>query len=162
MRLWKATLLLVLVSVSPGLTAGGTSLSVEDIAAIKRAHQRYREVWLKGDTDGVRSLFTEDCVLLSPHGDPPRVGKKQMNEFWFPPNAPPSTVTKLTLSIENIGGDGLIAYAWGTYEVGWQTVENGKTTASNSKGTFLNILRKRPDGEWKFSHHMWDATLDRH
>src|SRR5262250_591824 len=76
MRLWKATLLLVLVSVSPGLTAGGTSLSVEDIAAIKRAHQRYREVWLKGDTDGVRSLFTEDCVLLSPHGDPPRVGKK--------------------------------------------------------------------------------------
>ena len=162
MEYWKAALLITLLSVTPSFTASGKNLSAEDVAAIQRVHHRYEASWLKGDADGVRSLFTEDSVLLPPHGDQPRVGKKQLDDFWFPPVVPLATVTKLVLSIENIGGDGLIAYAWGTYEVGWQTVKNGKATTSNNKGTFLNILRKQPDGEWRISHHMWDATIPQH
>jgi uncharacterized protein (TIGR02246 family) len=158
----KAVSLFAFLLVSPVFAAAGSSLSAEDIAKIKQVHKRYEEAWLKGDADGVRSLFTDDCVLLPHHGNPPRVGKKEMNEFWFPPNTPPTTVTKLVLSLENIGGDGQIAYVWGTDEVAWTTVQGGKTTSSANKGTFLNILRKQPDGEWKISHHMWDDPVAQH
>jgi hypothetical protein len=57
---------------------------------IKRVHSKYEEAWLRGDADGVRALFTEDCVLLPPHGDTPRIGQKGLNEYWFAPGAPPT------------------------------------------------------------------------
>jgi ketosteroid isomerase-like protein len=28
-----------------------------------------------------------------------------------------------------------------------------------AKGTFLNVLKKLPNGEWKISHHMWDDPV---
>jgi len=88
------------------------SLSAEDLAKIKPVHAKYEEAWLKGDADGVRALFTEDCVLLPPHGDTPRIGKKGLNDYWFPPDAPPTTITKLVVTPTSIGGDGEIAYVW--------------------------------------------------
>ena len=41
-------------------------------------------------------------------------------------------------------------------------VQDGKTTRASHKGMFLNVLRKRADGEWKVSHHMWDGPVARH
>ena len=103
---------------------GRDGFSPDDIMKITRVHRQYEEFWLKGDSNGVRSLFTDDCVLLPHHGDPPVVGMNQLNAFWFPPGAPPTTVTKLKLTIQNVGGNVEIAYAWGTDEVdhhsGWQ------------------------------------------
>ncbi|HVH70903.1 MAG TPA: nuclear transport factor 2 family protein [Candidatus Dormibacteraeota bacterium] len=152
--------LLVLLTLA-GLALGTptTGLSAGDIAKIKQIHKKFEDAWLKVDADGMRLLFTEDCVLLPHHGDPARVGMKEMNQFWFPVNGPPTTVTKLRLILQGIGGDGRIAYVWGTHEVAWTTVQNGKATSSSNKGTFLNILRKQPNGDWKISHHMWDDPV---
>jgi uncharacterized protein (TIGR02246 family) len=157
----KALPLLVLLLIPIMIRASGGSLSTEDIAKIKRVHTKYEEAWLKGDADGVRALFTEDCVLLPPHGDSPRIGQKGLNEFWFPPNAPPSQITKLVVTLQSIGGDGEIAYVWGTHEVAWTTVQDCKTTRTSHKGVFLNVLRKQADGEWMMSHHMWDEPVER-
>ena len=153
------TVLVAGLGLLPVLVAPNNGLSAADAAKIRQVHVRYQEAWLKGDADGVRSLFTEDCVLLPHHGDPPRVGKKEMDLFWFPPDAPPTTVTKLVLTLKSIGGDGLIAHVWGTDEVAWTTVQGGKPAVASNKGTFLNILRKQPNGEWKISHHMWDDPV---
>jgi uncharacterized protein (TIGR02246 family) len=141
--------------------ASADSLSAADVAEIKQLHRKFEETWLKGDADGVRSLFTDDCVLFPPHGDKPRVGMQGLNEFWFPPGAPPSRITKLIVTPKDIGGDGQIAYVWGTDEVAWTTVENGKTITSAHSGIFLNVLKKQADGRWKISHHMWDHPVDR-
>ena len=145
----------------PLIGAAGSDLSPEDVAKIKAIHKQYEEAWLKGDADGVRALFAEDCVLLPPHADKPRVGQKGLNEFWFPPDAPPTTITKLIVVTESVGGDGQIAYAWGTDEVAWTTKQDGKITVSSHKGKFLNVLKKQANGEWKFSHHMWDDAIER-
>lgn len=153
-------ILLGLASVSNATPPG--TLSTADIAAIRQVHKQYEETWLKGDADGVRALFTDDCVLLPPHAGTPRVGKKGMNEFWFPPDAPPTTVTKLVVTIQSVGGDGQVAYVWGTDEVAWTTTQDGKTTSSSHAGNFLNVLQKQPDGVWKISHHMWDDPVPRH
>jgi uncharacterized protein (TIGR02246 family) len=158
----KVLALVVVLLVSPMMRAGGgSSQSAEDIAKIKRVHSKYEEAWLRGDADGVRALFTDDCVLLPPHGDKPRIGQKGVNEYWFPPNAPPTQITKLIVMPQSIGGDGQIAYVWGTHEVAWTTVQDGKTTHASHKGIFLNVLRKQKSGEWKMSHHMWDEPVER-
>src|SRR5271169_698771 len=121
---------ILLLLVFPVIQVAGGSLSAEDMANIKRVHSKYEEAWLKGDADGVRALFTEDCVLLPPHGDKPRIGQKGLNEYWFPPNAPSTQITKLAVTPQSIGGDGEIAYVWGTDEVAWTTFQAGKTTYS--------------------------------
>jgi len=95
---------LPLVSLSlvcPVIGNAGRSLSEEDTAKIKRVHSKYEEAWLKGDADGVRSLFTADCVLLPPHGDKPRIGQKGLNEYWFSPDAPLTQITKLVVTPQN-------------------------------------------------------------
>jgi len=162
MRIRRAMLLGLLLMTGPALRAGGNGLSDDDIAKIKKVHARYEETWLKGDADGVLALFTEDCVLLPPHADKPRIGTQGLKDFWFPPNSPKTTITKLVLTPEGIGGDGQLAYVWGAHEVAWTTEQDGKTTSASHKGRFLNVLRKQPDGNWKFSHHMWDDQIQRH
>ena len=162
MKIRKVLPLIALVLVCPIVKAAGDGLSAEDVAKIKQVHKKYEEAWLKGDDNGVRALFTDDCVLLPPHGDKPRIGQKGLNEFWFPPNAPPTKVTKLVLTPQSIGGDGQIAYVWGTDEVAWTTTVDGKTSSASHKGIFLNVLRKQADGEWKLSAHMWDEPVERH
>jgi uncharacterized protein (TIGR02246 family) len=142
------------------LVASG--LSTEDVAEIKRVHQKYEEAWLKGDSKAVLALFTEDCVLLPPHADKPRIGHDGLKEFWFPPNAPPTQITKLVVTPQSIGGDGQIAYVWGTDDVAWTTMQDGKIVAASHKGIFLDVLQKQANGEWKLSHRMWDDKIERH
>jgi len=162
MNIRRVVPLVVFFLVSSGVKGAGNSLSAEDIAKVKQVHSKYEEAWLKGDADGVRALFTEDCVLLPPHGDKPRIGQKGLNEFWFPPDAPPTKITKLVVTPQGISGDGQIAYVWGTDEVAWTTEQNGKTVSASHKGIFLNVLEKQANGEWKMSRHMWDDTIERH
>jgi uncharacterized protein (TIGR02246 family) len=162
MKIRKVLQLASLLLICPAIGTAGGSLSAEDIAKIKQVHNKYEEAWLKGDAKGVLALFTEDCVLLPPHGDIPRIGQKGLNEYWFPPEAPPTQITRLVVTPESIGGDGEIAYVWGTDEVAWTTTQDGKTMSASHKGIFLNVLRKQADGEWKMSHHMWDESVERH
>lgn len=92
-------------------------MSAQDLAKIEQVHKKYEDAWLKGDANDVRALFTDDCVLLPPHGDKARIGQSGLNQYWFPPNAPPTKITKLVVTPQNIGGDGQVAYAWGTDDV---------------------------------------------
>jgi uncharacterized protein (TIGR02246 family) len=160
MNIRKALAVVVFLLISSAVKGAENSLSAEDIAKIKRVHSKYEEAWLKGDADGVRALFTEDCVLLPPHGDKPRIGQKGLNEYWFPPDGPPTKITKLIVTPQGIGGDGQIAYVWGTHDAAWTTEQNGKTTSASHKGIFLNVLEKQANGEWKMSHHMWDEGVE--
>ena len=162
MNMRRVLPVICLLSTCPGIGAAGNTLSGEDVAKIKQVHSKYEEAWLKGDADGVRALFTDDCVLLPPHGDTPRIGQRGLNEYWFPPDSPPTQITKLVVTPQGIGGDGQIAYVWGTDEVAWTTVQNGKTTSASHKGIFLNVLKKQANGEWKISNHMWDEPVERH
>ena len=162
MKTLKVISTILLAALSPVGAGASGGLSQEDVAKIRQLHKGYEDAWLKGDANGIRALFTEDCVLLPPHGDKPRIGQKGLNEFWFPPDAPPSKITKLELTLRDIGGDGQIANVWGTYEVAWAMTQEGKTTSESHKGVFLNVLRKQPNGEWKFSHHMLDDPVEPH
>ena len=161
MNIRKALMLVVFLLVGSWAKGAGNGLSAEDVAKIRQVHSKYEEAWLKGDADGVRALFIEDCVLLPPHADNPRIGQKGLNEFWFPHDAPPTKITKLVVTPEGIEGDGQIAYVWGRHEVAWTTEQDGKTSSASHKDRLLNVLKKQADGKWKLSHHMWDDAIER-
>jgi hypothetical protein len=90
MNMRRVLSLAVVLCFCAAVAHASDGLSADDVAKIKQVHKRYEETWLKGDANGVRSLFTEDCVLFPPHADTPRIGLKGMNESWFPPDAPPT------------------------------------------------------------------------
>jgi uncharacterized protein (TIGR02246 family) len=159
MHFRNSVLFLALLITSPVLGLAQNTLSLEDVAKVHIVHKKYEEAWLRGDADAVRALFTDDSVLLPPHAGKRWIGQKGLNDFWFPPNAPPTKITKLAVTLESIGGDGQFAYAVGTHEVAWTTTQDGKTTSAAHTGTFLNILKKQPNGDWKISHHMWDDAI---
>ncbi len=154
-----AAFVALLLSAGILAAAAENTLSGNDVAKIKQVHKNYENAWLKGDANGVRSLFTDGCVLLPPHASKPRLGQTGLTEFWFPPNAPPTEITKLVVTIQGVGGDGQIAYTWGTDEVAWTTLQDNKKSTSSHKGVFLNVLQKQSNGEWKISHHMWDDQV---
>jgi uncharacterized protein (TIGR02246 family) len=161
MKITKAIRTVAVLLLLP-LSVVASGLSTEDVAKIKRVHQEYEEAWLKGDSQAVLALFTEDCVLLPPHADKPRIGHDGLKEFWFPPNAPATQITKLVVTPQSIGGDGQIAYVWGTDDVAWTTMQDGKMVAASHQGMFLDVLQKQANGEWKLSHRMWDDKIERH
>ena len=152
-------LLLVLSFATPLSSPAQSMLPGDDVAKIRLVHKQYEDAWLKGDADAVRALFVDDSVLLPPHAAKPCIGRKGLNKFWFSPNAPVTKITKLVVTLQNIGGDGQIAYAWGTHEVAWTTMQGNTSVAASHTGTFLNVLIKQTNGAWKISHHMWDDAI---
>ena len=131
-------------------------LSPADRERIRFVSQAYCDAWLKNDEAAVLRLFTKDAVLLPHHGLDPVVGEEAIRAFWFPKGGPPTTVTKLTQTVDEIGGSGDFAYLRGRSAVSWVSGTAAAAKTSSNAGTFLNILRRQPDGSWRITHQMWD------
>jgi uncharacterized protein (TIGR02246 family) len=131
-------------------------IPAKDAQAVRDAIEAYRNAWLRGDAEAVLATLTKDAVLLPAHGAPPVIGTAAIREYWWPAGASPTTITKLNITIEGVGGDCRVAYAHGHDDVWWTALEDGVTRTYGHPGTYLNVLRKLPDGSWRISHHMWD------
>ena len=155
---------LVLMAVLAGERAVGSpcgELSAKDVEAIRAVIEAYRTAWLAGDQRGVLATFTPDAVLLPAHGAPAIVGMAAMTKYWWPPDSPPTRITKLDISVEGVDGDGQVATAHGRDDVQWTQIEGGVTRTYGHPGTYLNVLKKLPDGSWRISRHMWDDGKSR-
>jgi len=144
---------------APRVYAGtdkGLPLSPSDETALKAVLEKYRTGWLSGDTDAVRSSFTDDAVLMPHHGNPPVVGKVAINEFWFPASSTKTKITKFAQTLDEVSGEGTLAYVRGKSEVAWTVEDHGKSQRWRNAGNFLAIFRKQVDGKWLISRLIWD------
>jgi ketosteroid isomerase-like protein len=156
-------LMLCSPSRSQSNAAGCTApVGAVDIAAIKAVIEAYRTSWLLGDVVGVQRTFTDESVLLPARGSEPVVGMEAIREFWWPKDAPDTKVLQLEITVEQVGGDGCFAFARGRDDVAWSSLQKGKLTRTRHKGTFLNAMKKMPDGSWRIFQHMWDDQTDEH
>src|SRR5688500_6531499 len=80
----KYLILLVLIIFCSSAQAQ-SSLSAEDIKAIKAVEETYRTAWLKNDEKTILSLFAYDAALY-PNGNAPVRGKTEIRKFWFAPS----------------------------------------------------------------------------
>jgi uncharacterized protein (TIGR02246 family) len=149
-------LLLTMASVVFAGTDKARSISPSDVAAIRAVVERYRTSWLAGDADAVRACFTQNAVLLPHHGTQPVVGMNAINEFWFPTGSSRTTITRFVQKIDELAGEGTLAYVRGRSEVAWTVEADGKSQDWRNAGNFLAILKKQADGKWLISHLIWD------
>ena len=137
------------------------ALSARDVQEIRAVIENYRTAWLRGDAKGVLALFTSDAVLLPAHGAPWIVGTAAITGYWWPPDAPATTITKLDVSVEAVEGNCGVASIYGKDDVEWTQIEGGAKRAHGHPGTYLNVMRKSADGSWRISRHMWDDGASR-
>ena len=137
------------------------ALSARDVTAIRAVVEAYRTAWLRGDAKAVLETFTPDAVLLPSHGAPWVAGTAAITNYWWPPNAPTTTITKLDIRIEAVEGNCGVASVYGRDDVEWTQVEGGAARKHGHPGTYLNVMRKVSDGSWRISRHMWDDGASR-
>lgn len=138
-----------------------TGLTLADENAIKATIEAYRTAWLANDAKRVLATFTDDAVLLPSHGTPAVVGIAAIEKYWFAPGGPPTTVTELKITVDQIGGNRTLAFARGLDGVGWTVTQDGATHRHFHPGTYLNVMKKLPDGSWRIQAHMWDDGPER-
>jgi ketosteroid isomerase-like protein len=101
------------------------------------------------------ATFTDDSVLMPAQGSTPAVGREAIRKYWWPASGPKTTITKLNITYEEIGGECGTAYARGRGEVGWTIEESGTRKSHANSGTYLNVMRRLPDGSWLiFASHV--------
>src|SRR5690349_1636970 len=92
------------LSVAPA-RATDEPFAEKDQAAIRTLLEQFRNGWLSGNADAVRSTFTRNAVLMPHHSVPPVVGMSAINEFWWPADSPKTTITRFTQTLDEIGGN---------------------------------------------------------
>jgi uncharacterized protein (TIGR02246 family) len=161
-RSWQSAgiLLLLFVVATPRAVFSsnqqGGELTVEDVKAIKATIEAYRTAWLANDRDDVLKTFTSDAVVLPAHGAPAIVGITEVDRYWFAPGGPPTTITKLDITVDQVSGNQTLAFARGTDTVAWTVTQEGTTRRRSHPGTYLNVMKRLPDGSWRIQVHMWD------
>src|SRR5262249_26037650 len=90
-----------------------STLSAQDAQSVRGVMGAHRPVWLRGDAKGVLATFTDDAVLLPAHGAAPVAGTSAITQYWWPAGAPPTTITRLEITMEHLAGDCHIAYVSG-------------------------------------------------
>jgi uncharacterized protein (TIGR02246 family) len=157
-RLSKTVLFVSLVFASPCLAAGGeahaAALTAQDAQDVRAACQAYRDAWVANDAAAVMATLTDDAVLL-PSGMAPIVGSAAIRAFWWPPGASATRILGMELSIEEVGGEGGLAYARGRGSLTFSYAKENKEVVVSQRHTFLNVLRREAKGQWRISHRMW-------
>jgi uncharacterized protein (TIGR02246 family) len=134
-------------------------LAPRDEARIRAVNEAYAAGWRANDPDAVRATFWPDAVLI-PQGSEPIRGMEAINRFWWPAGGPATTVTAFTVTTDEVGGSGAMAFARGGFQLNFSYEENGKKVERTNRGNYLNLFSRDSKGEWRISHRMW-ADLPR-
>jgi uncharacterized protein (TIGR02246 family) len=132
-----------------------------DAGSLRAVNQAYKAAWLAGDSAAVLRLLAPDAVLLPHHGEPPVVGLAAIRAFWWPPGAPPTTITSMDITTDGAEVRGDQGRLWGRFALAFDFEVDGQERSMRNAGTYLMVLRRQPDGEWRITHRMWDDPLAR-
>lgn len=106
---------------------------------------------LAADADANSRRFTADGVILPPNGAPV-VGREAIRRYL----ADYPKITSFTTTIDEVTGEGNIAFARGRYDI---TVQLPDGTSLNDKGSFLEVHQRQADGSWPYTRLMWHSDI---
>jgi uncharacterized protein (TIGR02246 family) len=151
--------------VACGFFAGGANgrraitsqVSDADMRAIERAHMQDVEATLAHDPQALADLFTEDAVLLEP-GAPAVIGRAAIlaNNKKDQLEHPNAKVVSYKPEIKDLQVVDGWAFEWDLFEGSFKESEKAEVKTFRAKG--LRVLKRQPDGEWKFARVMWNMA----
>src|SRR5438132_5993623 len=125
-----------------------TNKKAQDMAGIEKLRQQDIAATLSRDPVALTDLWTDDAVRLSP-GQPAEVGKqaiRESNERWSArPGFKVLSYVPETRDLTMLDGS---AVEWGNFTGSY--VESAGGEAKQIRGKALFVLKKLPDGGWKY------------
>jgi len=124
-------------------------LTGADAAALRAVHDRFSAALLRQDFDAVAALYADDAVLLPPQE--PAVHGRAAIRKW---TAAVPKVTRIVLQVDDLDGRADVAYMRGTFAM---TLEPEGAAAVSVVGKYVEILKKQPDGGWRFAVDIFNS-----
>ena len=126
----------------------------EDERAIRALDSVFVDAWLRDDTTAVMGTLAPDAVLM-PAGQAPLATPEAIRAFWWPTDGSQTRILTFQRAIDELGGDGDVAWMRRTDSLGFTYAKGGTTSSLTSRSMSLAVLRRQADGGWRFSRVMW-------
>lgn len=131
------------------------ALSAGDSAGIAAADSAFQAAANAGDAAAVAAVYAIDASLLPPNL-PVRRGRDAIRAFWG--GLFDAYTVKFEVSPDVIEGRGDLAYNMGHYR--FTAVPKAKSGPGIAdEGKFVEILKKQPDGSWKYAVDIYNSNL---
>jgi ketosteroid isomerase-like protein len=164
-RLMAGALLLTLPASSACKRSGDASsgasqespaaLTESDLVGIRAADSAFAASANAGNIDGVVAVYATGAALLPPNL-PPQKGGAAIRSFWA--GFLDAYTVQFELGSDTIEGRGDLAYNLGHYR--FTAVPKAKANPGVAdEGKFLEILKREPDGTWKYVVDMYSSNL---
>ncbi len=126
-----------------------------DVAAIRAADSSFAAAVTAGNAAAVADVYEADAKLLPPNV-PPIQGREGIQKFWA--GFLGGYDVRITLATDEVEGRGDLGYNRGHY-----TLEGTPKAAGGAplhdEGKFLEVMRKQPDGSWRYAVDMYSSNL---
>jgi uncharacterized protein (TIGR02246 family) len=139
----------------PGPPKAAAGLSPADVAGIRSVDSAFTAAANAGDANGVAAAYADEASLLAPNL-PPQKGRDAIKAFWG--GLLDAYTVRFEVASDSIEGRGDLAYAQGHYRFTAVPKAKGAPGVAD-EGKFLEILKKQPDGSWKYALDMYSSNL---
>ena len=123
----------------------------------RRAIEQLNAAWLiamnSKDVPGLMSMVTDDVVFLPP-GMPPIQGRRAV-EAMFLSFFPQFALVEQRSTMEELEVAGDWAFMWGSESLTLTPTGGGPALRLDGKG--MTVLKRHPDGSWKFARGINNA-----
>jgi uncharacterized protein (TIGR02246 family) len=128
----------------------------DDLKAIHELHLKDIEASKKGDFKTLRSIISDDAVIIAPHANPVQ-GKDTHDKNFeaMQQSGSPVEVLSYQLKMEEVKVLGDHAIEWGAIVASSKDKNTGKIT--ETKKNVMRVLRKE-NGEWKVYRSIWNEA----
>ena len=131
------------------------ALSASDSAGIAAADSAFRVAADSGYAAAVAAVYASDASLLAPNL-PLQRGRGAIQKFWS--GHFEAYTVKVEVTSDMIEGRGDLAYKMGHYRL--TAVPKSKSAPGIADdGKFVEILKKHPDGTWKYAVDIYNSNL---
>jgi len=145
-------LLLAIVACSSAPPVAG--FTPADERAVRGVDSAFVTAWLRDDTTGVMNTLAPDAVLM-PAGQQALTTPNAIRAFWWPADSSHTRILTFDRTIDEVGGETHTAWMRRTDSLTFTYAKGGTTSQLTSRSMSLAVLRRQPDGSWRFSRVMW-------
>lgn len=131
------------------------AISPADEAKIRSSDSTFVAAANAGDIDGMISVYASDAALMAPNL-PPQKGHDAIKAFWG--GFLDAYTVRFEVASDTIEGRGDLAYNQGHYRFTAVPKAKGVPGVAD-EGKFIEILKKQPDGNWKYVVDMYSSNL---
>jgi ketosteroid isomerase-like protein len=156
MHLSRLTFGFLFAAIACRPTTTKTGLTADDERAIRAVDSVFVDAWLRDDTTAVMNTLAADAVLM-PAGQGILSSPDAIRAFWWPSDGSRTRILTFDRAIDELGGAGDVAWMRRTDSLTFTYAKAGTTSSLVSRSMSLAVLRRQPNGAWRFSRVMWGA-----